>query len=97
MLPSLNDAGTLPKEGKELIVVAAVNDVLHFRIFDPDGKVVVDTDETQLTERAQQIDGLRKQLMSLWPPRKLTRTDKDKVIAAVTSIVGAGRRSSSRP
>lgn len=88
LMPSLNDESGIPKEGKDLIIVAAVNDVLHFRIFDRRGNVVVDTDEKKLTEQAWQIEDLRKQLQSLWPPRGLTRSDEDRVVSAVTSIVG---------
>jgi hypothetical protein len=74
--------------------------VHHFRIFDSDGKVVVDIDEQRLEERArqeqywqmieqlQEIKHLRKQLQTLWPPHELTRNDKDRVTIAVTSIVG---------
>ena len=87
-MSSLNDVSGIPTEGKNLIIVAAVNHVLHFRIFDGDGKVVVDTDEKRLTEQARQIEDLRKQLESLWPPHELTRSDKGRVITAVTSIVG---------
>ena len=87
-MSSLNDVSGIPTEGKNLIIVAAVNNVLHFRIFDGDGKVVVDTDEKRLTEQARQIEDLRKQLESLWPPHELTWSDKDRVITAVTSIVG---------
>ena len=68
--------------------MAAVDHVLHFRIFDGDGKMVVDTDEKRLTEQARQIEDLRKQLESLWPPHELTRSEKGRVITAVTSIVG---------
>jgi hypothetical protein len=75
-------------KGKYLIIVAAVNNVLHFRIFDSAGKVVVDTGAKRLTEQARQLEVLRKQLESLWPPHELTGSDKDRVITAVTSIVG---------
>ena len=88
LMSSLNDVSGIPTEGKDLIIVATVNKVLHFRIFDGDGKVVVDTEEQRLTEQAQQIGDLRKQLESLWPPHELTRSDKDQVTKAVTSIVG---------
>ena len=88
LMSSLNDVSGIPTEGKNLIIVAAVNNVLHFRIFDGDGKVVVDTDEKRLTEQARQIEDLRKQLESLWPPHELTRSEKGRVITAVTSIVG---------
>jgi len=88
LMSSLNDVSGIPTEGKNLIIVAAVNHVLHFRIFDGDGRVVVDTDEKRLTEKARQIEDLRKQLESLWPPHELAKSDKGRVITAVTSIVG---------
>ncbi len=87
LMSSLNDVSGIPTEGKDLVIVAAVNNVLHFRIFDGVGKRVVDTDEKKLTERAWQIEDLRKQLKNLWPPHELTRSDKDWVITAVVSIV----------
>jgi hypothetical protein len=91
-MSSLSDVSVIPTEGKDLIVVATVNNVLHFRIFDGDGKVVVDTDEKKLPEQAQQIKELRYQLVeSLWTPYELTRSDKHEVITAVTSIVGHQR------
>ena len=86
-MSSLNDVSGMPTEGKNLVVVAAVNHVLHFRIFGGDGKVVVDTDEKRLTEQARRIEDLRKQLESLWPPHELTRSDEGRVITAITSIV----------
>ena len=88
LMSPLNDESGIPIEGKNLIIVAAVNNVLHVRIFDGDGKVVVDTDEKKrLTEQARQIEDLRKQLDGLWPPHELTRSDEGRVITAVTSIV----------
>ena len=91
LMSSLNDVSGIPTEGNNLIIVAAVNNVLHFRIFDDDGKMVVDTDEKRLTEQAQQIEDLRKQLESLWPPHELTRSENCRVITAVTSIVSHPR------
>jgi len=88
LMSSLDDVSGIPREGKNLIIVAAVNSVLHFRIFDGDGEEVVGTDEKRLTDKARQIEDLRKQLESLWPPHELTRSEKDRVITAVTSIVG---------
>src|SRR5207249_1883741 len=35
----------IPAGGKNLVIVAAVDDMLHFRVFDADGKVIVDADE----------------------------------------------------
>jgi len=91
LMSLLNDVSRIPTSGKNLIIVAAVNNVLHFRFFDGDGKVVVDTDEKSLSEQAWQIKKLREQLKSLWPPHELTWSDKERVITAVTSIVGHTR------
>ena len=88
LMSSVNDVSGIPTEGKSLIIVAVVNEVLHFRIFDGDGKMVVDTDEKRLTDRPRPIEDLRKQLESLWPPHELTESEKVRVIAAVTSIGG---------
>lgn len=85
---SLNDVSQIPIKGKDLIIVATVNDVLHFRIFDGVGKEVVHTDDGTLTEQAPQIKDLKKQLECLWPPRELSWIAKRKVITAVRSIVG---------
>ena len=87
LMSTLNDVSGMPTEGKNLIIVAAVNHVLHFRIFDGDGKMVVDTNEKCLPDQAQPIEVLRKHLESLWPPQGMTRSEKDQVVTAVTSIV----------
>ena len=97
LMSSVTDVSDIPTVGLSLIIVAVVDHVLHFRIFDGDGKMVVDTDEKRLTEQAQQIEDLRKQpqqiedlrkqLESLWPPHELTKSERARIIAAATSIV----------
>ena len=93
----VNDGNRMPTQGKNLIVVAAVNDVLQFRFFDGNGKMVVDTDETRLLEQAPQIEAMRKQLEGLWPPHELTRGEKDRLITAVAAIVGYPRAAQRQP
>ncbi len=88
LISSVKDDSVIPKTGKDLIIVAAVENALHFRMFDSDGKMVVDTDEKMLPGQARRIEDLRKQLAGLWPLRELAGTEKDRVIATVTSIVG---------
>src|SRR5262249_5908333 len=78
LMLSLDDVET-PTEGEELVIVADVEKVLHFRVFAADGRVVVDTDEKRLTGQAQKVGDrmltgqaekvgdLRKQLEGLWP------------------------------
>ena len=65
LMSELNDVSRIPTEGKNLVVVAAVDQVLHFRIFDGDGKMVVDMDQKRLTERVRPLEDLRNQLLEL--------------------------------
>ena len=88
---SESDVSSIPTSGTNLVIVADVKGVLYFRIFGADGKVVVDTDETRLTTQAGPIADLKRQLDSVRPPHKLTRSEKDRVVTAVTSIVGHTR------
>ena len=50
MVSSLNNLSELPKEGKNQDIVAALNKVLHIRIFDSGGEMVVDTSEVEEKE-----------------------------------------------
>ena len=87
-LMSAPSVSAIPTAGNQLIIVAVVNQVLHVRIFDGDGVEAVDTDETQLPGQAPEIDDLRNQVASLWPPHVLTDRETSQIIAAVTAIVG---------
>jgi Leucine-rich repeat (LRR) protein len=98
LLSSLDASGT-PPGAKSLIVVADVSKQLHFRVFDSDGKTVIDTDEKTLAEkgqqieytkeqRVQQIEDFKKLLKTLSPPHVLTADEKDQLITAIASIVG---------
>ena len=71
---TVKDVRSIPLAGKRLIIVAAVQNVLHFRIHDGDGNMAVDTDETTLTKEAGRIGELSKQLESLWPPHGSAKT-----------------------
>ena len=89
LMPSLNELSCISTNENNLIIVAAVDQVLHFRIFDDAGKIVVDTNENRLKNRVQQITELREQLESLWPRHNnLTGNEKNGVITAVRLIIG---------
>ena len=45
LMSSVKDLGELPTAGRDLIVVAALRNVLHFRMFDSEGKRSVNSDE----------------------------------------------------
>ncbi|MGO9921319.1 MAG: CRTAC1 family protein [Isosphaeraceae bacterium] len=83
-----DDAKEVPAEGKNLIVVGSVDGVLHLRIFDRDGEMVVDTDEAKRPHQAQQFSELKKQLKLLPPSQEIGASESHQVITAVTAIVG---------
>jgi hypothetical protein len=85
---AVKDVGSITPRGNNLIVVAGINNVLHFRIFDEVGNTVVDTDETKLPTKSRTIVDLKGYLENLWPPQTLKAEEKNRVIMAVVSIVG---------
>jgi multidrug efflux pump len=88
LMPSVKDVSEIPAAGKDLIVVADVDDVLHFRMFDVAGTMVADTDENKLTQKAFPLEELKKELKRSWPPHELSKSDRSRVIDAVNSVVG---------
>jgi tetratricopeptide (TPR) repeat protein len=88
LMSAVNDVSGIPSAGKSLIILAGVEHVLYLRIFDGDGKVVMDDDEKKLTEQAREIADLREQLQKLWPPHEPDEGEKARVVSVVTSIVG---------
>ena len=72
--------------------MAAVDNVLYFRMFDADGKVAVDTDEKKLAKQSRQIDELRNRLAAFGPARELSESEKEQITAAFASIVGRSPR-----
>jgi hypothetical protein len=97
---SVPDATQLPQGGRSLIVVAWVGGTggaLHFRVFDPDGNRIVDTDEKKLTDRPE-LQALKMQLKSIaagqpqkWP-KDLTGNQQSAIITGVREVVGAAWR-----
>jgi WD40 repeat protein len=87
LVPPAAGAGAIPARGNNQVIAADVGHVLHFRIFDSNGKMVVDTDEKKLVNREVEVEGLRKRFKDLWPPHVLTRGETGDVLAAVTSLV----------
>ena len=88
LMSTVNDEISIPTEGRNLVIVAVVDEVLHFRIFDAQGKRVVDKDEAELPEWAHEIEQLKGQLKDLWAVEEPPKSDKARVISSVTSIVG---------
>jgi serine/threonine protein kinase len=88
LMSSVSHTRDLPAQGKNLVVVANVGKVLHFRIFDKNGKLAVDQDETSFDAQSAAIASLKERLQNLWPPHQLPKDVKDEIVSAVTSIVG---------
>jgi NADH:ubiquinone oxidoreductase subunit E len=88
LMSSINKVSDVQRDGKNLVLMAMVGQLLHFRIFDRDGKMVVDTDEQKLTAKAKQIEDLKVRLNKLWPPHQLSKGEKGWILDDVTSIVG---------
>ena len=87
-MPSAKDMSEIPMVGNRQIILAVVDRVLHVRIFDHEGKMVVDTDQKRLPGQDRPIEVLRKELEGLWPPHVTTEKEKLQVIAAVETLVG---------
>jgi hypothetical protein len=62
--------------------------VLHIRVYDPQGRHLFDRDEIQLLEQTGPLLLHREQPDGLWPPRALTRQERQGVLAAVAPVVG---------
>jgi hypothetical protein len=88
LMPALIGELDIPTEGKALVIVAKVQGNLHFRIFDAVGQRVVDTDAFQVPNKASEIAELNILLDGMWDRSPILVGDRDKIIDAVTSIVG---------
>jgi hypothetical protein len=88
LISSLNDPIGIPTAAKGVIIVADVAHVLHFRVFNGPGAIVVDTNERKLAEDGGGIESIRTQLDALWPPHEPTKRGKVQIIPAITSLVG---------
>jgi hypothetical protein len=98
LLNDLKAPREIPSDGKNLIVLANIDDVLYIRVFDSAGSIIVDTDSERLTTDnpstingivlGHRIGNLRKILKDLWSPHPLTQPEREQVLEGVTSIVG---------
>jgi hypothetical protein len=87
LMPSVKDVKEMPRRGANLIVVASLEDVLHFRVFDESGILVVDNDEKSVKLKTPHIDELRKHLADFRTTQDLADTEKDRVATIVMSIL----------
>jgi multidrug efflux pump subunit AcrB len=88
LLPSMHDLRDLPTVGRNLLCVAEVDELLHFRVFDSRGRMVVDTDEKGLNRYAREIADLKSQLESSWVAQEVPATARGKVLDTLKKILG---------
>ena len=82
------NSDSIPKEGKSLVIVAKMEDgSLHFRVFDNEGKRVVDKQENGLTNQSEAISNLKKALADLWEKPETSKEEEIKIINKVISIL----------
>jgi RNA polymerase sigma factor (sigma-70 family) len=84
LMPNVNDLNSLPSAGKRLFIVADLNHALHLRMFDLEGKMVLDSDAKRFT--STWVEYLQKLVPRLWPPHELTEIEKISVLNAVRTL-----------
>ena len=84
-LMSVAAADGLVNEGRKLVIVALVGTDLHIRIFDANGKKVVDKTENELVS-GERLTALKKQLTPIPDESGLSKEHKQKIIEHATSI-----------
>jgi Protein of unknown function (DUF3485) len=87
-IPSVNNVSSIPTAARNRVIVAEVGNVLHFRIFDGTGKIIVNVDETSLKTQARAIAELRQSLKNSGPTPQLSN--------AVAKIIDDARPSQLR-
>ena len=91
IMNSLKDAQQIPASAKNLVILAQVNNAFHLRIFDAEGKRIVDTDEYQLKETRRPVGAFKKKNEHLWMSRELSDSEKVQAIDAISLVVGKTR------
>ncbi len=86
-LMSVDTADSLVDDGCFLVIVALVGTNLHVRIFDANGKRVVNKAENELIS-GEKLTTLKKQLNPLPDGSGLSREQRQKIIRDATSIAG---------
>lgn len=87
MLPP--DTGCpLPEDGKNLAVVAIVQDLVHLRFFGIDGRMVIDAKEATQPADSQRISQLKNEIKTLWS-NQLHKKSHRRVFQLAKLIVGS--------
>lgn len=90
----LNDLRDIPTTGSNLIVVAVVEhkiasrivNKLHLRVFDVNGSMIVNTNESRLIDQGQRVEHLKGGIANSWDSSRPTAHNAS-VIAEVKSLI----------
>ena len=85
-LISVENVTQLPQTGEDVVVIADVNNRLHFRIFDSEGKIILNDGESELPQFQNEIDQVRKDLGDLWNQPELSDENKADILKTITPI-----------
>lgn len=55
LLPLLENVSDIPKHGKSKLILATVKNVIYFRMFDREGSIALDTNESELMQQDRRI------------------------------------------
>ncbi len=86
LMRNVTDLNALPSAGNRLFIVADVNHALYLRMFDLEGKMVLDSPAKRFTNTW--VDYIQQLLPTRWPPHELTEIDKISIMNAVRNLVG---------
>lgn len=86
-LMTVDTAGGLLNQGRNVVIVALVGAALHIRIFDANGNRVVNKSENELTS-GETLTTLKEQLNPLPEESSLSQEQKQQIIRDATSIAG---------
>ncbi|RUL83085.1 membrane protein insertase YidC [Tautonia sociabilis] len=92
LLLGLQEADAMPKQGERLVVVADVLGVLHVRIFDDEGRRVVDADERQFAAKPTQLARLKLLVATQRGAESLSKTIEDRIVSQAITLVAPEHR-----
>jgi hypothetical protein len=84
---SVDSVEGLPKTGRKLVIVALVGTDLAIRVFDADGKIVIDKTEARL-EKGDSLTVIKEQLPTIPHGASLLHAQYSKFIHGVGSLLG---------
>ena len=84
---TLEKESDVPATGESQVIVAKIDDLLHFRIFDGQGKLVRSSNEGELGVQGEHLAIVKARLNGLWDKKNLTKAEQLAVVTAVASLL----------